>query len=102
MKYNKELTHLDLSGWGITTSMAKQIFKCLKNAMSLQTVHLDGNPFVIDTSAPVAIANLIRGKINYVDNYKKKRVPDKMDLEINEEKAYLNEIKKELKIINIP
>lgn len=70
--------------------------------MSLQTIHLDGNPFVIDTTAPAAIANLIRGKINYVNNYKKKKAPDKNDLNINEEKAYLNEIKKELKIINIP
>ena len=48
LKYNKKLIHLDLSNTGLTPRMFELICSNLKKAMSLLSLHLSGNPFLLE------------------------------------------------------
>ena len=46
IKYNKCLTHLNLSGLGISKEMAELIIPYLRKTTTLSSIHLSGNPCI--------------------------------------------------------
>lgn len=69
IKYNKKIMHLNLENTGLTRLMMKIIYPSLRKAMSLQSLHLSNNPWLLKLlkEEPKFVARLhrtIRAKIN--------------------------------------
>jgi len=76
IKYNKKIMHLNLENTGLTLAMVEVIYPALRKAMSLQSLHLSNNPWLLKldnaegdkfrevTEAVVRMHKKIRARVN--------------------------------------